>query len=461
MNSVFILSGLGIVSLLAEIFNFRRALFPIIILGLIASATLLILDWNTSQSYFSNMLTFDNYAVAFSATISIIATLWFLMSKDYFQNNTHITDHFALVLFSLVGAVFMVSYSNMAMLFLGIEILSISLYILAGSKMKDLQSNEASFKYFLMGSFATGFLLFGIALIYGVTGSFDINKIALSILTPNSDTSALLYAGVLLMLIGLAFKVSAVPFHFWAPDVYEGSPTVVTAFMSTVVKIAAFAAFFRLFETCFKPVSPQWVDVVMVITILTLLVGNITAVYQHSVKRILAYSSVAHAGYMLITLVALSSVASGSVGAMFYYVISYAIASIAAFTVLHNVAFENENAIVDTFNGLAKRNPLLAFSMAVALLSLAGIPPLAGFFGKYYIFTIAFKNGYLGLVFLAMLTSLIGIYYYFRIIIAMYLKSSEKTGIVEVPMLHKIVLIICLLASVLLGIFPDLFIRLI
>jgi NADH-quinone oxidoreductase subunit N len=458
MNAVFVLSGLGIFSLVAEIFNFRKALFPIVLLGLIAAATLLILDWNTGASYYSNMLTFDNYAVAFSAAISVIAMLWFMMSRDYFENNTHVTDHFALILFSLVGAVFMVSYSNLSMLFLGIEILSISLYVLAGSKMKDLFSNEASFKYFLMGSFATGFLLFGIALIYGVTGSFDITTISEKILVPKPETSTLLYAGVLMMMVGLAFKISAVPFHFWAPDVYEGSPTVVTAFMSTIVKIAAFAAFFRLFSTCFGPVAPQWVDVLTVITILTLIVSNVTAVYQHSVKRILAYSSVAHAGYMLIMLVSLSD---HSAGAIFYYVVAYSVASIGAFTVLHNVASESDHAIVDSFNGLAKRNPFLAFTMAVSLLSLAGIPPLAGFFGKYYIFTVAFEAGHLGLVFLAIITSLIGIYYYFRVIIAMYLKSSDKTNAIQVPALNQLLLVVCLILSVLLGIFPDLLIGLV
>jgi NADH-quinone oxidoreductase subunit N len=458
MNAVYVLSGLGIFSLIAEILNFRKILFPVVILGLLASAALLIFDWGTSADYYSNMLKFDNYALAFSAAISVIAMLWFLMSRDYFQNNTHVTDHFALVLFALVGAVFMVSYSNLAMLFLGLEILSISLYILAGSKMTDIFSNEASFKYFLMGSFATGFLLFGIALIYGVTGSFDIFVIANKVLTPNSETNALLYTGVLMMLVGLAFKISAVPFHFWAPDVYEGAPTVVTAFMSTIVKIAAFAAFFRLFYTAFKPVAPQWVDVAQVLTILTLIVSNVTAVYQHSVKRILAYSSIAHAGYMLITLVALSEVSSG---AILYYVISYSVGSIAAFTVLHNVAFENENAIVDSFNGLAKRNPFLAFTMAVALLSLAGIPPLAGFFAKYYIFTVAFQSGYTGLIFLAIITSLIGIYYYFRIIIAMYLKTSDHNTTIEVPILNKILLVICLILSVVLGIVPDVIFNLI
>jgi NADH-quinone oxidoreductase subunit N len=460
MNAVFVLSGLGIITLLAEIFNFRKILFPLVVIGLIAAAALLALDWNHDLSYFSRMLFFNNYAIAFSIGITVVAALWFLMSTDYFHDNTHVTDHFALIIFVIIGAVFMVSYSNLGMLFLGLEILSISLYVLAGSKMTDGSSNEASFKYFLMGSFATGFLLFGIALIYGVTGSFDIYIIADKIVSPEAYTavSPLLYAGVLLMLIGLAFKISAVPFHFWAPDVYEGSPTVVTAFMSTVVKMAAFGAFFRLFSTCFGPLAPQWVDVLVVITILTLIVSNVTAVYQHSVKRILAYSSVAHAGYMLIALVSLNE---GSAGAIFYYLCAYSIGSIAAFTVLHNVNGDNETAVVDTFNGLAKRNPFLAFSMAVAMLSLAGIPPLAGFFAKYYIFTVAFQEGYLGLVLLAIVTSLIGIYYYFRILIAMYLKSSDKTTAFEVPVLHQLVLVICLITSIVLGILPDLIIDLI
>jgi NADH-quinone oxidoreductase subunit N len=458
MNAVYILSGLGLFSLLSEIFNFRKILFPVVLLGLLASGAVVIMDWNTSISHFSNMLTFDNYAVAFSAVISFIAFLWFMMSRDYFENNTHVTDHFALVLFSLVGAVFMVSYTNLAMLFLGIEILSISLYILAGSKMKDLASNEASFKYFLMGSFATGFLLFGIALIYGVTGSFDLPTIANAIKSATGTFTPILYAGILLMMVGLAFKISAVPFHFWAPDVYEGAPTVVTAFMSTIVKIAAFAGFFRLFSMCFASVSSQWVDVVEVITILTLVVANITAVYQNSVKRMLAFSSVAHAGYMLITLVSLNEISDN---AILFYAVSYASASIAAFAVLHNVAFENENASVEAFNGLVKKDPFITIAMTIAMLSLAGIPPLAGFFAKYYIFTVAIESGYFGLVLLAVVTSLIGVYYYFRIIIAMYLKASDNSRPVQLTLMHQIVIIICVVITVLFGISPDLIISLI
>lgn len=458
MNSIFVISGLGVFSLLAEIFHIRKFLFPVVILGLLVSAVLLVFDWNQQAAFYSNMLTFDNYAVAFTMTLSLTAMLWFLMSKDYFENTTNVTDHFALILFSLVGASFMVSYSNLAMLFLGIEVLSISLYILAGSNFANIFSNEASFKYFLMGSFATGFLLFGIALIYGVTGSFDLGVIAEGISGGGGDTTGWLHAGVLMLIVGLAFKISAVPFHFWAPDVYEGSPTVVTTFMSTIVKIAAFAAFYRLFSTCFGSVYEEWAAVLQVIAILTLLVSNITAVYQYSVKRMLAYSSVSHAGYLLIALVALNEI---SASAILYYVVAYATATITAFTVLHSVESEEENAVVDSFNGLAKRNPFLSFCMAVSMLSLAGIPPLAGFFGKYYLFTVAFESGYIGLVLVAVLTSLIGIYYYFRLIIAMYLKSTEKNAVIPVPARLKVVLTICVLLSIVFGVFPDLLVGLI
>jgi NADH-quinone oxidoreductase subunit N len=457
MNSIFILSGLGILSLLAEIINFRKVLFPLVILGLLGTVGVLVMDWGSQAAYFNNMLLFDHYAIAFSAGLAGIAALWFLMSKSYFEEKTHVTDHFALVIFSLIGGIFMVSYSNLSMLFLGIEILSIPLYVLAGSKMKDLSSNESAFKYFLMGSFATGFLLFGIALIYGVTGSFSLDVITGAIAANNSPLAGFLYVGILMMLVGLAFKVSAAPFHFWAPDVYQGAPTVVTAFMSTIVKIAAFAAFYRLFSSCFSQVAGEWRSVVYTLSILTLAIGNITAVFQNSVKRMLAYSSVAHAGYMLISLISLNEFSSSSI---FYYVIAYSVASLASFTVLLNVAGENNDATVEAFNGLGKRNPFLAFTMTVALLSLAGIPPLAGFFAKYYLFNAAFHRGLFTLVLIAVIASLIGVYYYFRIIIAMYLKDPVEPEPIKVSTLHKILAEILLLITIALGLAPDFFISL-
>ena len=457
MKSLLLLSGLGVLSLLAEIFNFKKWLFPAVIVGLVATIGVAVKDWNTNIHYYSDMMVFNNFAICFTVLICCIALLWFFMSQSYFTEETNVTDHFALVLFSLVGAVCMLSYNNMAMLFLGIEILSLSLYVMAGSKKNSLLSNEAALKYFLMGSFATGFLLFGIALIYGATGSFHLSKIAEFVVESKGQIPTFFYGGVLMMLIGLSFKVSAAPFHFWAPDVYEGSPTVVTAFMATIVKTAAFAAFFRLFSTCFIGVSGIWTDVVAIMCVLTLLIGNITAVYQQNTKRMLAFSSVAHAGYMLLAIVSLSKFSGSTI---LFYTAAYSVATIAAFTVLYNV-MQGAGDAVESFNGLSKRNPFAAFVMTVALLSLAGIPPMAGFFAKYYIFTAAIEAHYTWLVIVAVFASLIGVYYYFRIIIAMYFKPAKSSEAMVISTAHHILLIATLILTIALGAMPNWLIRLI
>ncbi|MES2139275.1 MAG: NADH-quinone oxidoreductase subunit N [Bacteroidota bacterium] len=455
MKALVLLSSLGLISLLAEIFSFKKLLYPFVLIGLVATFIFNLSDWNTNITYFK-MMHYDNYAVAFTSVILVIAFLWFLMSESYFKEETSLTDHFALILFALAGTVIMVSYTNMTMLFLGIEILSISMYILAGSKKDDLGSNEAAFKYLIMGAFATGFLLFGITLIYGSTGSFDLTEIKDFVTSHQGTVPSIFYAGVLLMLIGLSFKVSAAPFHFWAPDVYQGAPTVITAFMATIVKTAAFAAFLRLFSTSFASVNDTWVNIVWVMAALTLLVGNITAVMQTSTKRMLAYSSVAHAGYMLLALLAGNSYSSS---AILFYTTAYSIGSIATFCILNIVTNAKGNDSVDSFNGLGKSNPLLAFVMTIALLSLAGIPPTAGFFAKYYIFTAAFQSGFTGLVLIAIVASLVGVYYYFRIIIAMYFKESQDETI-AIQLNHKILLIVVAVVTILLGLFPDFIIRL-
>lgn len=455
MKALVLLSSLGLISLLAEIFSFKKLLYPFVLIGLVATFIFNLSDWNTNITYFK-MMHYDNYAVAFTSVILVIAFLWFLMSESYFKEETSLTDHFALILFALAGTVIMVSYTNMTMLFLGIEILSISMYILAGSKKDDLGSNEAAFKYLIMGAFATGFLLFGITLIYGSTGSFDLTEISNFVTSHQGTVPSIFYAGVLLMLIGLSFKVSAAPFHFWAPDVYQGAPTVITAFMATIVKTAAFAAFLRLFSTSFASVNDTWVNIVWVMAVLTLLVGNITAVMQTSTKRMLAYSSVAHAGYMLLALLAGNSYSSS---AILFYTTAYSIGSIATFCILNIVTNAKGNDTVDSFNGLGKSNPFLAFVMTIALLSLAGIPPTAGFFAKYYIFTAAFQSGFTGLVLIAIIASLVGVYYYFRIIIAMYFKEiTDETITIKIN--HKILLITVAIAIIALGLFPDFIIRL-
>jgi NADH-quinone oxidoreductase subunit N len=455
MTALILLSALGVIALLAEIFSFKKLLYPVVILGLITTFVLNLVDWNTDKTWYG-MMHYDNFAVAFSSVLIGVATLWFIMAEGFFKEESSLTDHFALILFALAGGVIMVSYSNMTMLFLGIEILSIPMYVLAGSKKDDVLSNEAGFKYLILGAFSTGFLLFGITLIYGATASFDLPTIADYITSHNGIAPGMFYVGVLLILIAMVFKVSAVPFHFWAPDVYQGAPTSVTAFMATIVKTAAFAAFLRLFAGTFAGAGSIWVDVVWVIAALTLLVGNITAVIQTSTKRMLAYSSIAHAGYMLLALIALNQFTQSSV---LFYSLAYSIGSIASFGVLNIIAKSRGNDTTEAFNGLAKTNPLLAIAMTVALLSLAGIPPTAGFFAKYYIFTAAFHSGYGWLVLIAIVASLIGVYYYFRIIIAMFFKETTAETI-EVSGNHKILFVITILLTIALGLFPDMIIRL-
>jgi NADH-quinone oxidoreductase subunit N len=342
----------------------------------------------------------------------------------------------------------------MLMLFLGIEILSIPMFILAGSNKSDLKSNEATLKYFLMGAFATGFLLFGIALIYGATGSFNLREIAQYISAQQGNFPAMVICGVLLMMVGLAFKVSVAPFHFWAPDVYTGSPTVITAFMSTAVKTAGFAGFFRLFFTCFNTVNIAWTNTIWVLAALTIIVGNITALAQTSFKRMLAYSSIAHAGYMLLAILAIPGPGGYAQNSILFYATAYSVSSLAAFAVLLVVSRTMNNDSIDSFNGLAKKNPLLAFVTVLAMLSLAGIPPMAGFFAKYYIFTAALQQHYTGLVLIAILGSLVGVFYYFRLIIAV-LKTGTET-VFPIDGFFKAFLIVLSLAALLLGVMPQL-----
>ena len=388
MKGLFIISGLGILAMLAEIFKFKKILYPLVLLGIIAAYGCNFMEWNNNVSIpmFGNMIRFDNVALAFSGVILATAFFWFILANDCFEQD-HITDHFALVLFALVGALMLTSFSNMTTLFLGIEILSIPMYVLAASRKRDLASNEAGFKYLIMGSFASGFLLFGIALIYGATGSFDLMAIRSYISQANGTLPVFFHAGILMILVAMCFKVSAAPFHFWAPDVYEGSPTVITALMSTIVKTAAFAAFMHLFLVVFGKVSESWIMILAVIIALSLVISNITAASQNSVKRMLAYSSISHAGFMLMAILA-NDRGFASINAILYYSLAYSIGSIAAFTVVYNVSKEDGNSNVEAFNGLGKRNPFVAGCMVIAMLSLAGIPVTAGFFAKYFVFTL-------------------------------------------------------------------------
>ncbi len=456
MKGLLIISGLGVFAMLAEIFKFKKLLFPAVLLGIVAAYVFNFLEWDNSYSisYFSNMIAFDKMAIAFSGIIIATAFFWFILANDYFEEETNVVDHFALVLFALVGALMLTSFKNMTTLFLGIEIMSIPLYVLAASQKKDIKSNEAGFKYLIMGSFASGFLLFGIALIYGATGSFDMMQIREYITANAGNIPMFFYAGVVMLLIAMCFKVSAAPFHFWAPDVYQGSPTLITALMSTVVKTAAFAAFMRLFMIGFAGVSEVWTGILSGVIALSLIIANFSAAMQSNVKRMLAYSSISHAAFML--MVVLANVRSNlSVDAILYYSLAYSIGSIAAFGIVYSVT-KGGNENIDAFNGLAKRNPGLALCMTIAMLSLAGIPVTSGFFAKYFVFTAMIGTPYKWLLILAVITSAVGIYYYLKVVIAMYFKPNETKEPVAVEKWNTLVITLTSAIVIAIGIVPGL-----
>ncbi len=452
MNELLLISGLGVLALIAGLLDLRKIMMPLVIIGLLANIGLCINDWDRNEIVY-NMLLVDNFALAFTIIFSATAIIWFISAKDYFKDDNNFSDHFALVLFTLTGGFLLVSFSNMVMLFLGIEILSIPLFVLVGSNKTKLRSNEAAFKYFLLGSFASAFMLFGITLIYGTTGSF--NNQAISVFLSQAGTvHPLVFTGMMCLLMAMAFKVSAAPFHFWAPDVYQGAPTHITAYMSTVVKTVAFAAFFRLFQTTFSSLQYEYTLVLSILAAVTLLISNITAAVQENVKRMLAYSSISHAGFMLMTIL---TVKSNSASILLYYTAVYSISSICAFAVLKQVKLNsNGREMIDAFKALIARNRLLTITMTLALLSMSGIPPLAGFMAKYLVFTAAINNNYLWLAIIGVIASLIGVYYYFKIIINMCRVAPEddQTTIV-LPLTLKILFVICCIGMILLAVIPD------
>jgi len=397
------------------------------------------------------MLLFDTFGLHFNTIIFICTLLIFLLNgRDFEKTGPHVSEYFSLVFFVLCGASVLSSFNTLLLLFLGIEILSIPLYILTGSDKRNLKGTEASLKYLLMGAFSTGLMLMGIALIYGGNslGSFYINSINLG----SGHLSALLAAGLVLLLVAMSFKVSAVPFHFWAPDVYDGAPAVISSFMMTIVKVAAFVAFFRLFDTSFGAMHFQWQTLIVIITAATLLIGNITAVFQRSVKRMLAYSSISHAGFMMLTLFALNETAKEG---LLLYTAAYSLATIGIFAIIIKLT----DYSLEGFNGLGKKQPLLAFTAVIFLLSLTGIPLTAGFTAKFYVLMAAVKDGHqLWLVIFAVVCAAIGAVYYFRVIQAIYFKDPVP-GVnedIKISTGFKWLLVLTAVLIILLGILPGL-----
>jgi NADH-quinone oxidoreductase subunit N len=395
------------------------------LLALITANIAATYGWFTIDIDTKDLLAFNKYGLFFN-TIAFVATcIYFLLSgSDIEKVGIDVAEYFALIFFVLCGVSILTSFNGLLMFFLGVEILSIPLYILTGAEKKNLKSNEAALKYFLMGAFSTGLMLMGIALLYGASGNFGLASSGIKNAITNTTSAGILApVGLLFLFVSMCFKVSAAPFHFWTPDVYDGAPSVFTSFMATVVKAAGFYAFIQLFAAKAEDFGPAWKIILFVVIIATLLVGNITAVFQQSVKRMLAYSSIAQAGFMLI---ALYSSNDFSKEGIVLYAAAYSLATIGIFSILTKM---NDYSL-DGYNGLAKHEPTVAFANTVFLLSLAGIPLTAGFFAKYYMLASLVKVGgaaSITLVIVAILFAAVSVYYYFKVIQAMYFKEGTAS----------------------------------
>ncbi len=396
-----------------------------------------------------NMLSWNFNAIAFS----MVLILAFLLVLGLFSRNNHIgADLLGLMLFSVCGGMLMTSFSNLIMLFLGIECLSIPLYVLAGSKKSDLASNESAVKYFLMGAFSTAIFLMGCAFLYGGTGSLELESIsrATSMIAHLGIKSNLIFSGIILLMAGMLFKISAFPFHFWSPDVYYGSPNRTTVFMATVVKIAAFAAFYRLFDTALEDVKNWWGTTLAVAAGATIIFGNIAAIRQNSFKRMLAYSSVAHAGYMLMAI--LASPYEG-LWALLIYLIAYTCSAVSVFYLLDKTSGENQQFSFDNFNGLGKQNKWLSLILIVSMFSMAGIPMTAGFAGKYGLFS-GIISTYPWLLYVALLGSAISIAYYFRVFKHAFFSDNTDAASWKIGAIEWMFLSVALIITLLVGFWP-------
>ena len=456
MNAIILSAVWGVVMMLGGAFIKSKSLPKYLaILGLSLVLISNCIEMNNGAAFFSidvkEMLHFNSFNLTFISVALGCTLLYFLLNgRDIEKVGENVSEYFALIFFILSGVAIISTFNSLLMLFIGIEIVSIPLYILTGSDKKNLKSNEAALKYFLMGAFSTGIMLLGIAFLYGgsETGSFYIDNI----ISGNGPMPAMIASGLVLLLISMSFKVSAAPFHFWTPDVYDGAPTVFTSFMATIIKAAAFFAFVRLFENTFGDMHSQWQTLIVILIAATLLIGNLTAVFQQSVKRMLAYSSIAQAGFMLFSLFALNNLAKEG---LVLYAAAYSLASIGIFAIL----IKMKDYTVDGFNGLGKQQPLLAVTATVFLLSLTGIPLTAGFQSKFFMLMAAVQNGHhIWLVIFAVLCAAISAYYYFRVIQAMFFKEAAPDTVLagDITPGFKALLVITCVLIIALGLFPNL-----
>jgi NADH-quinone oxidoreductase subunit N len=434
----------------------RKGIFaPLSILGLAAAMIGAVMAYGDPGPAFQNMLIIDGFATFFRILVIGVGLLAVLSSSGYLRRENSLGGEFyALILFSIVGQSIMASANELIMIFIGLEISSIASYILAGYLRDDARNNESALKYFLLGSFATAFLLYGVAWIYGATGATNLVLIRSALLT-GAEPVALAGTAAALIFVGFAFKISAVPFQSWAPDVYQGAPAPVAAFLSTGPKAAAFAVLLRVFMSAFGSIASSWMPLVWGVALATMTVGNFAAILQSNIKRLLGYSSIAHAGYVLVAVTANSG--NGSAAAMFYLA-AYAFTNIGAFAVVAYVSRKGERYVgIDDFAGLAQRQPGMAAMLSIFLLSLIGVPLTGGFFGKFYIFKAALDSHLVWLTVLGLLNSAVAAYYYLRVLVVMYFKEPGEAA-EDIPPAGpalQIAVYGSALGTLLLGIFPS------
>ena len=416
----------------AEAFRARGEKMPIGglgIVGLLGAGISAGLLWNRNTASFGVIFA-DNFGLFVTLTLVIVGLLTIMFSSQVVdRDDLPKGDYYALILFAIVGMIMMAMANDLLVVFIALETLSLSVYVLTGIRRDDQRATEAAFKYFLLGAFSSAFFLYGIAFTYGLTGSTRLDRVGAYLAAQSMSDNPLILVALGLLLVGFAFKISAVPFHMWTPDAYEGAPAIVTGFMSTGVKAAAFAAFARVFLSSFEPFSADWAPVVWILAALTMILGTVVGVAQSNLKRMLAYSSIAHGGYLLVGLVAANQVGKA---AILFYLLAYAVTNLAAFGVIALLGTrERANDELRDYAGLWHTHPALAALMTVSLLSLGGLPPTVGFIGKWYIFSAAVSAGYYGLAIIGVLTSVISVFFYLRVVVMMYL--ADRDGSLAVP----------------------------
>jgi NADH-quinone oxidoreductase subunit N len=450
-------AGAGaLVVMLAEAWREPDERMPLGVLGIIAlvsSAVALVLLWGRSASSFGVVIA-DNFGIFVSIVVVVVGILTILFSSQVLdRDGVPNGEYYSLVLFAVVGMLMMATANDLLVVFISLEILSLAVYVLTGIRRDDLAGVEGAFKYFLLGAFSSAFFLYGIAFTYGITGSTRLDRVGAVLAAQSMTDSPMLLLALSLLLVGFAFKISAVPFHMWTPDAYEGAPAVVTGFMSTGVKAAAFAAFVRVFLASFAPFSANWAPLLWVIAVATMVVGTVVGVAQSNLKRMLAYSSIAHAGYLLVGLVAANQVGKA---AILFYLLAYAVTNVGAFGAIALLGTKDRaNAELGDYAGLWHTHPALAALMTICLLSLGGLPPTAGFIAKWYIFSAAVSGGYYGLAIIGVLTSVVSVFYYLRVVVMMYMSERTTAVPAAVPRTGLVPLAIAIVVIFYLGILPT------